>query len=363
MNAFRFIGKLKFNALDSKLPYLRSGKTKAGNDYKTLNLIVAPSKNNQAYTECFGMVKENVKFNVKEEDGTEKELVVDWKDRLDEKIISQVPRFRRFSVKLNGTYHEFITEYDFVSFVEEHIDELRSADKMFVVTGTLKLDIYNGKVSFRYQLQNIREVDETETFEPKLTVRFDTFYRKQDIDLDRWSKEKEITINAWTHQYIDKDTGRKYVPTTFFINLADETDEKKIAVYLKQFGITAENGVVKIKIKDSEVVSLPVRCDYINGSEEKPFNIECLTDNQRELVELGLKNLDDFKPSGSIYGTRITKFFAVDADLRDDYANGCKTEQITAGEFETEIFTPAATEVKKTEVSEKDKDDIDALFG
>ena len=353
MNAFRFVGKLEFNSLESKVPYVRKGTTKNGAAYQTLSFSVVPTKNNRAFVERFGMTEKEIKTK----DNNNGDLTVDWADRFDEKIVNSVARYKRFSIKLNGTYHEFISAYDFVQFVIDHLEEFKT--KTFVVTGGINVNVYNGKTSFRYQVQAIREVGDEEEIENKLTVRFDTFYRAEDVVMDNWKKDKEIIINAFTYQYIDKDIKFKYVPTTYYINLANENNDKKVALFLKQFGIDAESD--KIKIKDKEVVSLPVRCEYINGSEEIPFDESCLTENQKEMIEFGLKTLDDFKPKGSIFGQRITKFFCIDVDTRDDYADGYKVEQITSGEFSTEIFTPAATEVKAADV--KDNSDIEALFG
>ena len=355
MNAFRFIGKLEFNALDSKIPYLRVGKTSNGSDYQSFNFSVVPSKNNRAFVECFGMVNDKIKVK----DANKQDLVVEWADRLNEDIIKKTAFYNRFSVKLDGVYHEFITEFDFIRFAVEHLEELKQGT--FAVTGKIGINVYQGKVSFRYKVQSIREVTEEDKLENGLTVYLDTFFRKEDINLDNWSKEKEIIVNGFTYQYIDKDVKFKYVPTTFYINLAHEDNEKKAAFFLKQFGIVLENGSNKIKIKDKEVASLPIRCDFINGSEEIAFDESCLTDNQKEMVELGLKTLDDFKPNGGVYGQRITKFFCKDVDTRDKYADGYLVEQITTGEFETEIFAPAATEIKAND--NKDNEDIDALFG
>jgi len=355
MDSFRFIGKLEFNAMDSKNPYLRIGKTGKGNDYFTISFSVVPAKNNRAYVECFGMVTDKIK--TKDSNGAEK--IVAWEDRLSEEVIKDVARYRRWSVKLDGTYHEFITAYDFIKFCNENLEKLK--EKVFVVTGGINTNVYNGKISFRYQVQSIREVAEDENFDQKLTVKFTTFFRKEDIDLDEWKSNKAITINAFSHNYVKDANGNKYIPTTLHINLVNEDNDKRAAFFLKQFGIIIEDGNAKIKIKDKEVASLPVKCDYINGNEEVPFDESQLTDNQKEMIELGLKTLDDFKPSGSIYGQKVARFYATDVDTRDDYADGYKVEQITAGEFETEIFAPAASEANVDEI--KDNEDIDALFG
>lgn len=354
MNAFRFVGKLEFNKLDSKNPYIRKGNTKKGDLYQTLSFSVVPTKNNRAFVERFGMVEKTIK--TKNADGNDIEIA--WDDRTDEKIINTVARYRRFSVKLNGTYYEFISAYDFVQFVADHVEEMKS--KVFVVTGTIQLNVYNGKLSFRYQAQNIREVGDEEEVEQKLTVRFDSFYRKEDIDFDTWRTDKEIIINAFTYQYVDKDVQSKYVPTTYYINLADETNDKKVAFFLKQFGIILDGDSIKTKIKDKEVASIPVRCEYINGSEEVQFDESCLTDNQKEMIELGLKTLDDFKPNGSVFGERVEKFTCIDVDTRGDYADGYLTEDFDTTEFAKNIFTPGGTEVKADEATKDD--DIDALF-
>ena len=354
MNAFRFVGKLEFNKLDSKNPYIRKGNTKKGDPYQTLSFSVVPTKNNRAFVERFGIVEKTIK--TKDADGNDIEIA--WDDRTDEKIINTVARYMRFSVKLNGTYYEFISAYDFVQFVADHIVEMKS--KVFVVTGKIQLNVYNGKLSFRYQAQNIREVDDEEEIEQKLTVRFDSYYRKEDIDLNAWKTDKAVIVNAFTYQYIDKDTKFKYVPTTYYINLAEETNDKKIAFFLKQFGIILDGDTIKIKIKDKEVASIPVRCEYVNGSEEVAFDENCLTDNQKEMIELGLKTLDDFKPNGSIFGERVEKFICIDVDTRGDYANGYLTEEFDTVEFAKEIFTPGGVEVKIDET--KNNDDLDALF-
>lgn len=355
MNAFRFVGKLEFNALDSRNPYIRKGKTAKGAEYQTLSFSVAPSKNNRAYVESFGMVSDKIKTY----DTTGNEKTVLWDERLDENVIKEVSRSGRWSVKLDGVYHEFISAYDFNDFVAEHMEELKN--KVCVVTGKLNTNVYNGKLSYRYQIQSVREVGEGDDVEQKLVIRFDTFYRKEDIDVTEWKKERKITINAFTHNYVKEANGRKYTPTTFTIELANEDNDKKAAFLLKQFGIILKDGSIGTKIKDKEVVSLPIRCEYINGSEEVPFDESCLTDNQKEMIELGLKSLDDFKPNGSIYGQRVTKYICIDVDARDDYANGYRVEEISAGEFETEIFTPAAS--VKNVADNMDDEDIDSLFG
>ena len=358
MNAFRFVGKLEFNAIDSKNPYIRSGKTKNGAEYRTLSFSVAPTKNNRAYVERFGMVEKSIK--TKDTDGND--IEIGWDDREDKNVISKVARYKKYSVKLDGVYHEFISAYDFTQFVEENLDKLKG--KACVVTGGISINVYNGKISFRYQVQNIRELGEDEEIEQKLVVRFDTFYRKEDIDLADWNNNKEVAVNAYTYQFVEKKDDKnifKYVPTTFYINLANEENEKRAAFYLKQFGIVLDGSSIKTKIKDSEVVSIPVRCEYINGSQEIPFDENSLTDNQREMIELGLKTLDDFKPNGSIFGERIVKFYAIDVDTRDKYADGYLVESIPIDEFKNEIFTFAAEEIKPDDT--KNDDDLEMLFG
>ena len=57
---FNATGNLIFNALDSKLPWKREGKTKNGDKYMSVNIAVASSKANRLMSECFGMVRDEI---------------------------------------------------------------------------------------------------------------------------------------------------------------------------------------------------------------------------------------------------------------------------------------------------------------
>ena len=178
----------------------------------------------------------------------------------------------------------------------------------------------------------------------------DTFYfTKDSIDDSEWRENKKLFLNGWISAYIDKDTGNKYVPQQLVfdcskIDFDNEKHVKLVNFKLAQIGCSLdENNKIKCKLK-SNVYKISAIMSYQNGSEEEEFTEDMLTATQKEALELGLKKLEDFRPSGSIYGDRVTVFKLIDFDLRNDYENGYVECDTTLSEFEDEIFTPTKEE-------------------
>ena len=152
---FNATGSLMFNSLESKLPWKREGKTKNGDKYMSVNIAIASTKANRMMGECFGMVSDEIKTM----DTDNEKISIDWSDRNDPDVISKVANYKKHVIALDDdTRKEFIADYDFVKFIEEHIDELK--DGKFMVTGTSSLNEYQGKISQRFQIQNIYRVDD-----------------------------------------------------------------------------------------------------------------------------------------------------------------------------------------------------------
>lgn len=361
MATFRFVGKVDLNALDSKLPYMRKGKTGKGADYASFNMSVAPEKNNRAFVEVFGMKQDVIKtMNTDNE-----KIEINWEDRNDSDVVKQVAFYKRFFIELNGEKKEFISSYDYVQYLIEHADEIKG--KEFIVRGSVNANVYNGNVSFRYSFSSMTEIEPDSDVKREMMINSLYFWGADDIDTADWKKQQIINVNAYTYQYIDKDTGSKYVPTPFVIDVskADLTNEKVVKVLsfkLKQLGMELVDGNIKTKIKKNTIVSLPIDCAYLNGNKEIEFDESQLNENQKMAIELGINTIDDFRPKGSIYGTRITILKFKDCDLRDPYNNGCKVEDISLDDFNKEIFATVKEETVDDIETADDTSDIDELF-
>ena len=136
---------------------------------------------------------------------------------------------------------------------------------------------------------------------------------------------------------------------------------------LKQLGISLDGDKPKNNLKKNKIYNLQVICSYFNGAEEVEIDESMLTDNQREAILLGLKELKDFA-TGSVYGDRIIEYRIVDFNLKDKYEDGCIVIDSTVDEFEDDIYTPVAPETeedilekgkKKASSKKKDKDEDD----
>ena len=368
MNRFRFVGKVELNALDSKVPFKREGKTGNGDDYASFNCIVVPSKNNRAYCEIFGSVKREIKTY----DTNGDEITIPWAQRLDGDWLKKVAFFRQYSIKLGDQKHAFISEYDFVKFLISNAALIKG--KTFIVTGSVVPNEYKGKISQRFQLTNMIEVGDDEN--TQLEVTLDYFWTADCIDTGDWTEKKVININGYVNQNVNQNNKNKYVlhPVVFDASKIDFENELHIEALnmkLRQIGLEWTNGSIKNRIKKDIVCKLPFKCRLINGAEEVEFDESQLSENQRQMIACGLMSLDDFRPKGAIYGKSRTVYKLYSYDLRDDYADGFLTlKDYTPDDLKSAIYsasgtasaTTAATEAPKT-VSSENGIDLDDLFG
>jgi hypothetical protein len=371
MNKFRFVGKVELNALDAKVPFKREGKTKDGENYASFNCIVVPAKNNRAYCEAYGAVTDKIKSF--DSDGNE--ISIPWNERTDEKWTKSVAFFRQYSIKLGEDKHSFISSYDFVKFLISNASLIK--DKKFIVIGSLNPNEYNGKITQRFQLQNMIEIADDDNETPQLETTLDYTWTADSIDDGDWTEKKIININGYINQSINKDNKNKYIlhPVVFDASKIDFGNEKHMAALnmkLKQIGLEFANGSIKNKIKKDAVCKLPFKCRLINGAEEKEFDESQLTENQQAMIACGLMSLDDFKPKGAIYGERKTTYKLFSYDLRDDYSDGYVTvKDFTPSDLASMVYTPSvsgsapkgkAESPTQTVENTEDGVDLDSLF-
>lgn len=360
---FNATGELKFNALDSKLPWKREGKTKNGDKYETVNIAVASSKANRMMTELFGSKTDEIKtMNTDNE-----KISIDWNDREDPDIIKSVANYKKHVINLgDDDRKEFITDYDFVKYIDEHIDELKEGK--YTVTGNSNINEYNGKISHRFQIQNIYKADDDAKSQLKITMDF--YWDQSGVDFADWKEEKKIRISGYTTAYIAAEKKNMYVSQDVVFDASkidfDNPKHVKLLEYkLKQMGLGLDGDKPKNNLKKNKIYKLQIICSYFNGAQEVEIDESMLNENQRMSIELGLKKLSDFA-TGSIYGDRIVEYRVVDFDLRGDYENGAVVIDESPSEFEENVYSPAAPETEEDVIEKalskkksKDEDDDD----
>lgn len=360
---FSFVGTVDANDLDSKVPYFREIENGL-----SLNLISIAAKNNRAFVETAGFKNDPIK--TKDNDGNDIEIA--WEDREKKEFIDNVSVYRKNVITLGDTRSEFVSTLDFVEFVVNHIDEIKG--KRYQITGNVKKNLYKGKLSDKFTIQSMYEVAaDDDKKKNDFVVTGDFYFTKDSIDSADFAKEKKIYLNGWTKEYVDKDHKNVFCAKQLVLdcNKIDFNQEKHVAqlVYrLKQIGCTLDDKkAIVSKLKKDKVYKIAVITKYLNGNEEAEFDESQLTPNQKEAIALGLSTLDDFRPSGKIFGDRIVTYKLSKFDLRGNYCDGC----IVADDFvESNIFTPIQNEsldeaFKEDAMNipiESDGTDMDSLF-
>lgn len=360
---FNFIGKIEANSLDKKVPFF---KKIDGYDGHTLNLTCIAASNNRAYLELTSFKYDQIKFF----DSDQNEHEINWEDRFNENHLKIA--MNKYVISFaDKTRKEFLSAYDFILFVRDNIDKIK--DKRFSVTGRVRKNEYKGKISDRFEIQNMYELASDDTKKNQLRVTGDFFFDKESIDTADWKKEKKIYLNGWTKEYIDKNHKNVYVSkqVIFDCHKADLDNEihfEKVNFQFKQIGLAMdEDKNIVSKLKKNKHYQIGIILSYMNGNEEVEFDESQLTDNQKQMIKLGLAELNDFRPKGNIYGDRKIAFFYKGFNLIRDYADGMVT--IDDPDFENHIYSPSAPESFKDvmnppETAKEDSDDdLDDLFG
>lgn len=203
---------------------------------------------------------------------------------------------------------EFVHMKDVIKFLEANMPNIK--DKKIKVVGVVKSNYYKGKNNLQYIPERI-EIVENETAN-QLKVYLDLFYEKDSIDDD--TKQRKMFINGYVGERIKKQD--KLFPLTVVVDYTkvDDTNEQH------QLLLTFMKNIFQITDK-KQMHKIGLELNVINGAEVVEFDESCLTDNQKMGIQLGLNTIDDFKPKGNTYGSRIQELKVAKSDLKN-YPNG-----------------------------------------
>ena len=334
-----FIGKASLNKMESKFPYYTEGKAKNGAKYHRFNLAVTDKDNNRAMLELFGMVQDTIKTM----DTQNKKMDVDWDDRNDKDVIASVASYKKNVFSFVGDERvEFISPYDAVEYLNDHADDLKDAN--IGVTCGVEKNVYKGKISDRYIIRNIYNVDDKKKTQIKITGDF--FFNKDSLDTSEWAESKKLIINGYVQAYIAEKKKVMYVPQTIVLSCskADLTKEEHVNQVNFRLGLincSLKDGKISTKLKSSTMYKIGVALRYINSAQEVDFDESMLTDTQKKAIANGYKTIEDFMKGNRIYGERIIEYRVLDFQIeRNEYSDGCVDIDIKASEFEDDIFTP-----------------------
>lgn len=357
---FSFVGTALIPKEKAKRPFYKEfekvdNETKKKKKMRSMTFGVKESDTNVAFVEAFDS-EQSVIYTM---DSDNNKIEVDWADRFDEDKINSVASYRRYTVDLGEDYggrRDFITLFDFMEFLNEHLPEY---DGKVMVTGQFVKEWYaKGKQYFdKFHIQNVYAVEDD--IKSRLSLSMEIFYNKDCLDKTDFKDNKKIYLNGYIEQYINKDEGKKMIPMQFIFSAAKydlEGNEKHKALYNYKMQY--------IDVKTSKtMVHIPWDLVLVRGAEEAEFNEDMLTARQKEQIELGLKKLEDFKPRGAILGERVNEYRLFDPKLVGDFADGLVELDETMSEFEERIYQPTSEETleeaKANSKKNKTSDDVD----
>jgi len=366
---FRITGDCVINNEASKNPYVRTGKTKNGDAYETFSCAIKAAKNNTVFAELFGMKSDTIHTMDSDND----KIDVSWEDRFDDEVVAKVANYKKNVINITDDRKEFVAAYDAVKYLVENVDKVKG--QRIIITGQVNKHVYQGKITDRFQIQNVYLATEDDKNGFKCTDMF--YFSKDSFDTADWREEHKLIINGWIKTYIAEEKKNMYVPQTIIFDCSKvDWDNKKhrnrVNYILKQMkcNLTDDN---KIKVSVGKTIyAIPVELTYFNGAQAEEITLEDLSPNQREAIELGIKELKDF--ASNVYGERITEFKLKDFDLTGDYSEGAVDTEIKLSELEEELFEPKKEEklddimnkptqaVDNDDTEEDDDDDDEDLF-
>lgn len=267
-------------------------------------------------------------------DGTQ--IAVDWEDRFVEDIVSDVIGSRKYYVNLTER-KEFLTTYDMIEYLGKEIPNfMQQGGKNVLVSGTYTVTYRNGKYRESYNVERVYAANESD--KPQLQLDIDLFYGKGDLDKSTAKDESKMYLTAYAPFYVGRDEGYRYlpIPTPITLNLTKYPIDSAIYNNLIQY----------LDIEQKGTYAMRWKLDVINGVEEVAWDETCLTEKQRESVELGLAKIDSFRPKGPVYGSQTRELRITSPDLNDQYRNGLVEVFPNREEFEERIYHPSQNETK-----------------
>lgn len=261
---------------------------------------------------------------------------------------------------INEERISFLSPYEFVAYLREELPKYKGK---VTVTGQMRKRYYNGKYTEEFSVKNVFAV--SDVAKTKLKLRMDFFYNKDSVDKSDFEATKKVYVSGYLDQYINSTEKNKFIPQMLVldaskVNFDNEKHQKRWDYIVKS-----------VTTKEKTFVHMPFEISLINGADTVEFTEDMLTAAQKEMIDLGMRTLEDFKPRGLIYGNRVREFRIIAPDLTGDFKDGAIKCDFTEKEFNENIYNPNKTvdveaEVKKTSskpVVEEDDEDDEDLFG
>lgn len=334
-NTFEFIGKISLGKETEKFKPIKTSKSAKGwlgtrlnfslfnsTGYHNLEMFEGYMENGSTIIYCLGKDKGS--------DNKLPKMQVKWADRFKQELIDQVVGFNKYVLELGEEKREFLAGSDFLQAVIEVLKTEKYKDQKFLVEGNVEYNAWNGKVYRKFVPKTIKTV--SNDVPDQSIVQLDLFYGES--SLEKITDTKSI-INGWIQQYdstLKKPVG--FAEQVVIDSSKAETEKQKRAFEL----ITN-----RFMVSDESIMKLGVKTVMINGREKVDIKLEDLTEEERELIELGLATFEEIASEygGATNGDRISEMKVI--GFARGYNKGAQKTDFTVEDFA--VITDATDEL------------------
>lgn len=289
-----------------------------------------------------------------EQDSEGKYNSVKFKYKDKEKHMKNIAEFKKMVFVNDNERYEFCNEFDYSEFVYNELTSGKFDNAKFRVIGEIEYTSWfnektNQEQTFtNYSVNRIYVVpDDTEE---EATANIEMYITEDCINEDRLEEENLLVVNGYIPQYDGKkkaDIGF-YKSIEYPLNAEGELAQRKLKVIKK---LLLDN------FDENQLCKIGFKVDLINRREELQFNTEMLSDDEKEMVELGLMDMKDLEAQyGMGMGSRIEKMSV--SGIGRGYSKGAIPVELTI----EQLMKKAETDVKKeinVDLDENSDDDLD----
>lgn len=292
MSKFEIIGTLSLSKGSEKMPTFETIKVGDSGEKRILRLN-SKSDDNFHNVKIEGLCWGNdsqIFAKKKVGEGKYEDLKFKYSER--DKHIAELAEFSKYVFVDGDTRHEFATQYDFALFVKEELESGKYNDKRFIIKGDVESSQWKGKSYHDFnvtRLYTVTEKEGEEAIEDKSEATLELFLGEGCLMDDDFEETRKMFLNGFNARYDSKKKGRIGIPLTVEVYVPKE--KKNGAKLVDKFKENTEG-----KITDDELAyKLGIKVDMVSKSEKVEFNMELLSDEEREDLELGLLDLEELK--------------------------------------------------------------------
>lgn len=244
--------------------------------------------------------------------------------------------------------YTYISNWDFVEAVYDLLNDEKYKNKKFRVGGNVDYRYSKDKFYQQFNVNRIHLMDDTAS--EKSEGHLDFFFGSDSLD-DQLGGTNELIVDGYVGYYDFNVKNTAYATVELTVGgHTGENAEKKNSILKKRFSA-----------KKDEFKKVGIIVNFIDGAAVRDITEDDLTEEQKDMIFLGEKTLEDFKKEQVVSDQWVRKIKFKQIDKA--YPNGPEEVEMTMEEFFYPEEKPAKSKKTRSkpvkEVIEEDDDDDD----